>query len=409
MRAAFLDPQGTWLARFLPYAAPLAVMTVALATSEWLIFCLAAAAFIVVGFVPWRQRRKQQAEIECGPGFVDVKNVSVRSTYILARSITGATTARTSDGVLLTLDLTDRDEPVSIEVEHETDAERIRKALGIGHDGFGTIGFRAAWNATHKAATVARIVMVIGVLVVWSTPGILLIVSVPITFVSFLLAIAFSLGAHVSSKPDIVMTPKGLQLFLEMGASPNIPYAQVTGIDRHKGCVKVRTLKPNAPCIDVPAAGRWRGLSDEAMSILQVQIMSAVNRARGNGPHKTDIGEHMDALRRHGEHPRDWLARLDVAGQMLLQSSGYRGSAFDSADLWTVLEDPDADVELRTAAARVLSHSRDSDARVRIDTALATVRDINMSNRLRIAIHHDLDLASTELDALDGHRNRVRR
>ena len=48
-----------------------------------------------------------------------------------------------------------------------------------------------------------------------------------------------------------------------------------------------------------------------------------------------------------------WLTRLDMQGQMLSAGPGYRGNMLDAEDLWAILEDPEAEAELRTAAARI--------------------------------------------------------
>ena len=75
------------------------------------------------------------------------------------------------------------------------------------------------------------------------------------------------------------------------------------------------------------------------------------------GPLKNDVTGRVDVLRRNGESPRDWLARLDVTGQTLAAGAGYRGTTLDSEDLWAILEDPEAEPDLRAAAARVLRHA----------------------------------------------------
>src|SRR5690606_33202402 len=107
----------------------------------------------------------------------------------------------------------------------------------------------------------------------------------------------------------------------------------------------------------------------------------------------------VEMLRRNGENPRDWLQRLDMAGQMLTAGAGYRGNTLDAEDLWAILEDPEADADLRAASARVLRHA--PEARVRIESALAAVREETTGQRLRIALSDDLDSASEALDGLD--------
>jgi hypothetical protein len=82
-------------------------------------------------------------------------------------------------------------------------------------------------------------------------------------------------------------------------------------------------------------------------------------------------------------------------------SSGYRGHTLDTQDLWAVLEDPEAEPNLRAAAARVLRHSPKPETRTRIDAAVAAVRDEGVNKRMRIAIRDDVDNASQELQLLD--------
>jgi hypothetical protein len=91
-----------------------------------------------------------------------------------------------------------------------------------------------------------------------------------------------------------------------------------------------------------------------------------------------------------------------MAGQLLASGPGYRGNTLDTEDLWAILEDPEAEAELRAAAARVLRHSRQPETRTRIDAAVAAVRDDDAQRRIRIAIAEDLDEASHELGALDA-------
>ncbi|MCL2723849.1 MAG: hypothetical protein FWD69_05370 [Polyangiaceae bacterium] len=381
MRAAFLDPQGGKLTRLLPFIVLLALIIAGANTQNRDLNILAVVLVFVAAFLPMlplRQRRARSVEIACGPGFMDIKKAGLRSTRIRAKSIVGATTARTSRGVLLTLSLKGRDEPIAIEVEHDADADRIRKALGVGHYGFGTIGFRTAPSP-------------IG----WSNLAWLFLTG---PFGVLLFKLTKLLYGH--GPPNIVMMPEGLRILTPRGTY-DVPYACVRDVERSKGSVTVSTTFPNVPRVDVPAAGTWRGLSDEAMRNFKAQVMSAVSRAQGMGTQKEDVSVRVDNLRRRGESPREWLSRLDTVGQLLSTSAGYRSHSIDAADLWTVLEDPDADVELRTAAARVLCHSREPNARVRVDASLATAHD-SATNKLRIAVEDNLEIASTQLDYLDA-------
>jgi hypothetical protein len=132
--------------------------------------------------------------------------------------------------------------------------------------------------------------------------------------------------------------------------------------------------------------GARGGFSAQDTALFAWQILAAAQRAHGLGPKKEDLGSRVDALRRGGENVRAWLARVDVMASALTAGAGYRGASIDVDDLWAILEDPDAEQELRIAAARMLSRADGQGTRVRIDAAIATVHDEKAARRLRVAI-----------------------
>jgi small-conductance mechanosensitive channel len=199
------------------------------------------------------------------------------------------------------------------------------------------------------------------------------------------------------------MAAEGLRIQTKQGWF-TVPYDHVLGIEPVRGALRFR-VPPPYHFVDVETAGALigAGLGPDDRDALIKQIMSASARARGLGTSKNDVSGRIDVLRRNGESPRDWLARLDMAGRMLESSTaGYRGHTLDTEDLWAVLEDPDAEGDLRAAAARVLRHSQKPETRQRIDAAVAAVRDDATNRRLRIAIRDDVDNASQELAVLDA-------
>jgi hypothetical protein len=197
------------------------------------------------------------------------------------------------------------------------------------------------------------------------------------------------------------MTSEGLRLRTVRGWFA-LPYDAVLGVDEHKRGV-VFTVPPPYGTVGVECSGpTYGGVTAHDREVLVAQIQSASQRARGLGPHKVDVSERLDVLRRNGESPRDWLTRLDMQGRLLTTAPGYRGNTLDSEDLWAILEDPEADAELRAAAARVLRHSPHTDARPRIDAAVAAVRDEATTRRFRIAISDDIEAASQELSRIEA-------
>lgn len=418
MRVAFSDPQGSRRWRMLPYAGPVALFVLALlggfagplsGTTAAFTATLAVALFHLVGILPLRQGRMRPGELETGPGYIELKNVRARSQRIDAKAIVGGTTARTRNGILFTLAHAKRDQPITIEVSSDADAERIRLALGIGHGGFGTVGWRTVPSASAKTGFWGRlltflmgtIICSLGFFVSAEAGGLAALALGQFTFLAMILSLVGYFGRQ--GVPSVVMAAEGLRLQTKQGLF-TVPYDHILGIEDVGGVLRFR-VPPPYHSVDVEAAGDLigAGLGPDDRDALVRQIMSASARARGLGASKNDVTGRVDVLRRNGESPRDWLARLDMAGRMLEASTaGYRGHTLDTEDLWAILEDPEAEADLRAAAARVLRHSHKPETRTRIDAAVAAVRDEATNQRLRIAIRDDVDNASQELAMLDA-------
>lgn len=411
MRVGFTDPQGPRLWRMAPYAAPILLLYLSVFgpihdVAAAVMGVGSVALFNMIGLFALRQRRARRVDLELGPGYIDIKKGGSRNQRIYAKDLTGATTARTETGLLLTLQHRGRDQPITVEVESETDAEKMRHALGIGHGGFGTIAWRTHTDNTLRAAWVGRL---LAAAIALLTIGITLGVSSEAGLViGFLLGQFGLVGAVLGlvglrSKgpdPSIVMAAEGLRLKTPRGWFA-LPYDAIAEVADHERGL-VFSVPPPYFSVAVERVGpTLGGPSERDRQVIVSQILAASQRARGLGPQKQDATGRVDVLRRNGESPRDWLVRLDMAGQMLSAGSGYRGHSLDAEDLWAVLEDPEAEPELRAAAARVLRHSPATDARVRIDAAVAAVRDEVTNRRLRIAVQDDLDGACQELALLD--------
>ena len=366
----------------------------------------------LVGAIPLRQRRLRPCEAVTGPGFIEIKKAGTRTQRINARSIVGATTARTGNGVLFTLSHAERDQPIALEVESEADAERIRHALGIGHGGFGSVGWHTTPSTSAKTGFWGRIltfligsaVVGVGFFVSEEAAGAAALASGQFMVLAIMLSVLGYFGRPTS--PSVMMAAEGLKLQTKEGWC-TVPYNLVQKIESVGGKLRF-TLPPPYHFVEAEEASMFAGtiigggLGPGDREGLITQIMSAAARARGLGASKDDATGRVDVLRRNGESPRDWLTRLDTAGRMLEASvGGYRGHMLDHEDLWAVLEDPEAEAELRAAAARVLRHSSQPETRVRIDAAVAAVRDESVNRRLRIAIQNDVDDASQELALLD--------
>jgi hypothetical protein len=408
MRVAFTDPQGSMMWRVLPFLGPIATFFFACfgpleGATAWMTAFLSLGAINFLGALSFRQRKARAAELEVRPGYVRVKKVGTRNQVIRARDIVGATTTRTREGLILTLQHALRDQPITIQVADDAEADRIRHALGIGHGGYGTIAWRSIPSGSRKGLVGSGLLAALSFLAcvvfgaVDSDAGAAL--SGIAAFTAMIIAFFCWLGRETT--PSIVMTAEGVGLQTGHGWF-RVPYEWIHRVADRGSAITFDVPPPYhrvAVTCTGPALG---GLSSEDREVIVKQIEAAGQRARGLGPQKNDASARVDILRRNGQTPRDWLMRLDMQGQMLSSGSGYRGNTLDAEDLWAILEDPEAEPELRTAAARVLKHATHAEARPRIDAAVAAVREDGTSKRLRIAVQDDVEAASRELATLEA-------
>jgi hypothetical protein len=408
MRVVFTDPQGSLMWRVLPFFGPIISFFFACfgpleGATAWMTAFLSLGAVSFLAAMPFRQRKARMAELEVQPGLVRIKKVGTRNQVIRARDIVGATTTRTKDGLILTLQHALRDQPITLQVADDAEADSIRHALGIGHSGYGTIAWRSIPSGSMKGLVGAGLLAAVSFLACVlfgaadSTGGAVL--SGMLAFCA--MAVGFFCWLGRETTPSIVMTAEGLGLHTANGWF-RVPYEWIQQVTDQGHALRFSVPGPYH-AVGVPC-GRplYGGLSPEDRQVIIKQVEAAAQRARGLGPQKNDASARVDILRRNGQTPRDWLMRLDMQGQMLSSGSGYRGNALDAEDLWAILEDPEAEAELRAAAACVLKHSTHAEARPRIDAAVAAIREDGTNKRLRIAIKDDVESASQELATLEA-------
>ena len=409
VRAGFSDPHGPKLWRVLTYALPALAMLFAMfgpisGNPALVTFFLGFAALNLLGLFDFRQRKVRMADVVCGAGHIIIKKAGTRNQRILAHDITGATTARTSSGLLLTLQHRKRTAPLTLELANDAEVEKVRHALGIGHGGFGEIAWRTQSEPTQGAAFVGRIFAIIGAIAIAMAVGSSDHAAVGLTillgtfgFVGAIISLVAALSP--APPPTIIMTAMGIRLKTPFGWFA-LPYDALSSVEDDPQRLVFRIPDPYKAVVVNKSSPFVGGPTPNERRIATKQLEAAAQRARGLGPQKTDVTGRVDVLRRNGEPARDWLVRLDMAGQMLAAGSGYRGNTLDVEDLWAILEDPEAEPQMRAAAARVLRHAPQT--KIRIDSALAAVRDDSTNRRLRIAMQDDLDGASQALALLDA-------
>jgi len=409
MRAKVFDPVGPALLRILPwFLSPLAFIlacalpvgeeaTAALFFSSGLLFCLTP-------FIPPRIGPRD-AELKFRPGYVEITKAGRVNQKLHAKDILGATTALVPEGVLLTLNHKKRKNvPIQLIVKNLDEVKKVRDALGIGHDGFGTVFFPTEPQTGRTADGVLRGLAALGFAgaagLYFGEGGDSYIGIVVMAVIAALIGVLIKASGASSVAPYVAMRADGVHVFGPLGWRV-IPYAAIARIEEQPDGIAL-VLHPPYPPVFVKAKATqfmYQGLTREERTLAVAQLTSASQRAHGAAPPKPETTTRVDVLKRNGEAPRAWLARLDVAAQTIGNQS-YRGGSLDEADLWTILEDPDADVEMRAASARLLK-DRSPDARVRVDTIVGAVRQEGAQKRIRIALTDDLESAGRELETLE--------
>ncbi len=409
MRAKVFDPVGPPLYRLLPWLlSPLAfVLACALPVGDAATFSLFIASGLFLCLTPFIPPRigPRQAELEFHPGYVAIKKGGRLNQKIRAKDILGATTALVPEGVLLTLNHKKRKNvPIQLVVKSLDEVKKVRDALGIGHDGFGTVFFSTEPQTGRTGDAVLRGLSAMGFLgaaaMHFGEGGDGYIAFVVMAIIGALVGLLVKASGSSSVAPYVAMRADGVHVFGPLGWRV-IPYAAIAGIEEQPDGIAI-VLHPPYPPVFVkakPTMFMYQGLSREERTLAVAQLLSASQRAHGAAPPKPETTTRVDILKRNGEAPRSWLARLDVAAQTVGNQS-YRGGSLDEADLWTILEDPDADVEMRAASARLLK-DRSPDARIRVDTIIGAVRQEGAQKRIRIALTDDLESAGRELETLE--------
>ena len=336
----------------------------------------------------------READVALGAGHVDVKGAGLLNQRIRGRKVDGASTAYLDQGGV-GLDLRHRGRPIALELRDESDANAVRDALGIGHHGFGKVGWpTATYPQLRKWFPIAVIPLLF--LVIHNNKALAPYVLTGVNV--FIVGLVLAVVNHRSKKKlprGVELEPRGVVLrdplceipyraILDVGATPDGIWI-LTDPQFHQGRLDIRT----------------RGsLTTDERSHCIAQITAAVRRARGLGPREPLVSGQVEDLGRGGANARAWLLRLDAIAQQMVSGAGYRGSAMDQTELWEALENHEADVHVRAAAARVLART-DKESRKRIQAIARSARDKKTEKRIRIVLDSDVDQASSELDELD--------
>ena len=326
----------------------------------------------------------------------------LRSFHIRAPEITGATVSRHGAACALTLSLsTRRGMPVTLVFANDSEAEEVRAALGLGHGGRGETYWRTEWDgtATLLAWTTTAIVAV-GALfathVGEETGGVFTVLSV----VAGLFGLVLTWAASPAIKPGmgrrVALRPEGAYLPTPTGHC-FAEYEKLGRVDPADGALVCQV--GDEPFVLV----RSRTLPAAEIELIASHLTSAKRRALGEGPLAVDVRERLRVLERGDAPLGAWLARLEG----IAVGGGYRGGAVEADDLRVAVGDPDLDVELRVAAARVLARV-DPEVRVRVAELANTAPNAPRARALRVATG-DLGELTDALGALEAVEPRAER
>lgn len=365
--------------------------------------CIAFAA--LVGARPFTLRAPpRDAMISLKRGRIRARGVTGLS--LRARDVVGATTARMGPTFVLSVAVRGRPlRPIHFEVASLSDLEALCRALGVGHDGVGSVAFPVAaasglgtngWRAASATSALVAALCLAG-----GETG----AAFASLFVmgALLLAMSALFTRFFSPRSSaVVMHRDGLE---DTQRRARVAYAHLAQVrvEPHMLILEWDTLPPTSTWL----ASRGSALSRQAPSprereILAAQLDAASLRAHGRNALKEGHPAAVEHLRRGADSNAAWLARLDViASQLGAKRSAYRASTFTAHDLWAVFEDPDQDAELRGAAGRILRKLSPDEARVRVAPVLDTVREKAARKRIAATLDAEASDPDNALDEMD--------
>ena len=378
---------------------PLAHRAPLLATFANVLGILGFEAFFLAPLAQRLRTGSQAGTLALEPGKVVVTTARGRNV-LRGKDLYGATTAREpgTGRIVLTLSLGAlRAYPVSLTFAGVDDMESVRRALGVGQLGRGMVWISG--GRPNAARGFFR-----GILLGFAAlaPFFVGAGGLGCTLL-FLAALVGLLGEAWNGETFKLWGDR-----IVVGAGPGRDewaYADVSQVAEDRDGLVLQGMRGGGFArIAVPSAGWLAPFSAHERALLVAQVHAALARSRTAPPMLSGAaaGEALTNLKRRsslGERPSGWLSRLDAFAAVSEASrggAGYREASLDIDALWSTLEDPDADLELRCAAARILhrrttapartqdTRAPDDKLRIRIATAVESAADEPARVRLRL-------------------------
>ena len=337
--------------------------------------------------------RTREAGMRVEAGAIEIRDAGLLNQRVRSRDVIAASTARTEGGgaTLAIVRRGSSERPLLLDFTSDADLDAVRRALGLGHLGFGDV----AWpTQTRKTALQASAVLAfawftIAVCAALDAPELCLalaLVILPATLVAVLVS-----WFSDTRGPYVALTPAGIVTGFVVAET--LAYADVTGARVDGSGVLLVTRSGFAM---IPMA---RSLPEEREH-LAAQVLSAAARARGEGPDPPSLPASLARLAPRGETERAWLRRVDAAAASIGSADAYRSVDLNPKELWSALENPDAPARVRAAAARVLARVAPDEAKTRVSQVLASDRSAYARSCIRVALEEDIETAAQELEDL---------
>ena len=353
----------------------------------------------------------REVGIEPEPGKISLEMPGIfgitERRSIFVREVSGASIAKTDLTHVIAIARGARRSPLVIETTSETDATRIRDALGISKRGFGVLTWNRAPRPLHTMAMFLRIVDILLCLVVvlgvfLSDPfAATLDVQSTVTKIAIGLAAFVLLTPPLTLRRTLTLAPDGVRVFESLPLT--YPYREIVGARLAKDAIVIEIVRQKKGesrsasetiTIEIaPSSPLVEGISLTEAEAIVTQIRARSEAARGPNELVTQIGE-VRALvaRRPNETTSAWVRRLDDMADSWRTSPPRHGEAIAFREaLWAVVEDHDADQDLREIAARMLSRLEPVAAAERIHELANSTRDPSRADRLRVALEPDAE------------------
>ncbi len=359
-----------------------AMTVLAYVGSSWALFGVAFALLLAWDLRP--RRGPKHAMLSCRAGAIRVPGRGL----IRARDVRGATTARVGDRVALALaHRRRRRTPIIIDVADDAALAAVCKSLGIGHNGFGEIELVAQPTNFERLRAPLNALALLDIAFMFVPDT--LPVAGALAFPLFAAFAFFTVLRIVTPTPTITLTSGGI--FVPLPLRTFVPFHVIEEVraEPDKLVLRLRTSEGVVVrSVPIKTSGSRAACTPAALAHLVAQMRDAVDRAHGKFAFKPEPTLASQLERAENEPLGDWRARIDTLG---LGAAGYRATTIDAAELWTLLEDPEAKPDVRSAAARILARLDRNALRVRVADVLATVRDDDVRARIAESLEAEED------------------